>query len=269
MPRPLPVWHLAPPSVDSRVLVFVGNELIGSDPAVTMPMLSYAETAQMGRPEMSPLLIGHWQGEDIYAVALDQVSDHYPRRTLRSILASDDAEFAALVSTAVQLLAWQRDHRHCGRCGAATRLLEKERAFYCDRCRHRFFPRLSPCVIVAIRKGPQVLLAQAHLYAGKLYSLIAGFVEPGESAEEAVHREVHEETGLEVTNLRYVESQPWAFPHQLMLGFVADYKAGRLVLDQQELATADWFDARSLPTVPGEWTIAGRLIRVALEAGTA
>jgi NAD+ diphosphatase len=267
MTRPLPVWHLEPASSSSRLLVFQGNDLVYPGEAMADPLFSHAQATALGEFEAAPLLVARWRGDDIYAVALAApATQSSPARTLRAVLTEDSPDFAALASTAVQLLHWQRDNRFCGRCGEPTRLHESERAHYCDQCDYRLFPRLSPCVIVAIQRRGKVLLAQSHRAAGRFFSLIAGFVEPGESAEEAVHREVAEETGLTVTNLRYVESQSWAFPHQLMLGYLVDYESGDLVLEEAELADADWFDADSLPAVPGEWTIAGKLIRYALEA---
>lgn len=265
MSFPLPVWHLEPASPDSCVMVFQDGRLIWPDDGPETGLHRYDQASGLGRFETEPLLVGRWRDRDIYAVDL-QDAGSLPSRSLRQILTEDPADFATLCSTAIQLLHWQRDNRFCGRCGEPSRLLEQERARYCDHCRHRLFPRLSPCVIVAIRKGDQVLLAQSHRAAGQFYSLIAGFVEPGESAEEAVHREVAEETGLKVGNLRYMESQSWAFPHQLMLGFLADYEGGELTLEQAELADGGWFTAADLPAVPGEWTIAGKLIRYALEA---
>lgn len=265
MTRPLPVWHLKPASPSSRVLVFQENNLICSSD--TDPLFNCDAVSDLGDSSAEPLLVAHWRGEDIYALSLADTAEHrFPARSLRSVLAEGPSELSALASTAVQLLHWRRDNRYCGRCGEPTYLLEKERASYCERCRHRLFPRLSPCVIVAIQHDEKVLLAQSHRSGGQFYSLIAGFVEPGESAEEAVHREVAEETGLQVTNVRYIESEPWAFPHQLMLGYIADYASGDVVLEEEELADAGWFSASDLPSIPGEWTIAGRLIRYALEA---
>lgn len=284
MTRPMPIWHLEPASPSSRVLVFQAGRVLYPGVTLESALLSPERAAELAgyavespAESPAPLLVARWRDQDIYAVELpdpdpgaetEADAEALSSRSLRQILTDEPADFAALCSTAVQLLHWQRDHRFCGRCASPTRMLETERARYCDQCRHRFFPRLSPCVIIAIRKGDQVLLAQSHRAAGQFYSLIAGFVEPGESAEEAVHREVAEETGLQVSNLRYRESQSWAFPHQLMLGYLADYQSGELVLETAELAAADWFSAESLPAVPGEWTIAGKLIRQALEAST-
>lgn len=266
MTRPLPVWHLEPASASAPVLVFQGNDLVYPGEAMDEPFFSHAGAKGLGELEAAPLLVAQWQGEDIYAVALTTPGDQPAQtKSLRAVFTSDSADFAALASTALQLLHWQRDNRYCGRCGGATRSLPQERAFFCDNCNHRLFPRLSPCVIVAIQHQGKVLLAQSRRAPANFYSLIAGFVEPGESAEEAVHREVAEETGLQVTNLRYRESQTWAFPHQLMLGYLADYSSGELVLEEAELASADWFGIDDLPAVPGEWTIAGKLIRYALE----
>ena len=265
MTRPLPIWHLEPANSSSRLLVFQGNDLVYPGEAMESAFFGH-DASHLGRFEAEPLLVAEWQGAHIYAATLtDPVKADLPKKPLRAVLTEESPGFAALASTAMQLLHWQRDNRYCGRCGGATRPHERERAFYCESCNHRLFPRLSPCVIVAIQRRGKVLLAQSHRAAGQFFSLIAGFIEPGESAEEAVHREVAEETGLEVTNLRYTESQSWAFPHQLMLGYLADYQAGDLVLEEAEIAAAGWFDHHDLPAVPGEWTIAGRLIRSALE----
>lgn len=265
MTRPLPVWHLEAATPSSRVLVFQDNNLVYPDAPMEEPLFVHEQVALLGQLEAEPLLVAQWQGEDIYAAHLVTTQDALPSRSVRQLLSKGPRDLAALASTAIQLLHWQRDNRYCGRCGNATRLLEKERARYCEPCKHRFFPRLSPCVIVAIRKAEQILLAQSHHFPDDFYSLIAGFIEPGESAEEAVHRETAEETGLRVNNVRYIASEPWAFPHQLMLGYLADYESGELILEEAELADANWFSADDLPQVPGEWTIAGRLIRLAFK----
>lgn len=180
--------------------------------------------------------------------------------SLRSVFASTDASERAALGAAKQRLQWVWDHRFCGRCGRETVWHEREYALYCAHCNRRHYPRLSPCVIVAIRDGDWLLLGRSHRHPPDLWSLIAGFIEPGESAEQAVVREVAEETGITVTNLRYQASESWPFPHQLMLGFVADFAGGELRRAQDELAALAWFHRDDLPRVPGDWTIAGRLI---------
>ena len=168
---------------------------------------------------------------------------------------------AAMLSTGFQVWQWFQDHQYCGRCGGSTVFHPRERARWCSNCSIPWYPRLAPCVIVVIRKQDRYLLAKSSRVKRHFYSLIAGFVEPGESLEAAVAREVKEETGLDITNIQYQASEPWPFPHQLMAGFFADYAGGELVLQEDELADAGWFLPGSRPPVPPDTTISGRLIR--------
>ena len=168
---------------------------------------------------------------------------------------------AAMLSTGFQVWQWFQDHQYCGRCGGSTVFHPRERAKWCNNCNIPWYPRLAPCVIVVIRKQDRYLLAKSSRVKRHFYSLIAGFVEPGESLEAAVAREVKEETGLDITNIQYQASEPWPFPHQLMAGFFADYAGGELVLQEDELADAGWFLPGSRPPVPPDTTISGRLIR--------
>jgi NAD+ diphosphatase len=180
---------------------------------------------------------------------------------LRDALILMESAPAELLSTGFQVLQWWHDHQYCGRCGSLTESHPQERALWCGSCSIPWYPRLAPCVIVVIRRDDRLLLARSSRIKRHFFSLIAGFVEPGENIEAAVAREVKEETGLDVTGIRYQHSQPWPFPHQLMLGFFADYAGGELVLQEDELAEADWYRPGDLPPVPPLTTIAGRLIR--------
>jgi NAD+ diphosphatase len=162
--------------------------------------------------------------------------------------------------TAFQVMDWDRTHRYCSRCGAATTGKPGERAKVCPSCGLVFYPRISPAVIVAVVDGDRILLGRAHRFPVEMYSVIAGFVDPGESLEECVHREVAEETGIRIRNVRYFGSQPWPFPNSLMVGFTAEYAGGELVVDAAELASADWFTASALPRIPDRLSIARRLI---------
>lgn len=162
--------------------------------------------------------------------------------------------------------AWQyalflRTHRFCSQCGSHMRVVEWEIAMHCDRCQHRCYPRISPCIIVAVMHQNKILLAQGKAQRERgFYSVLAGFVESGETLEQAVHREVYEEVGIQINNLRYFDSQPWPFPHSLMMGFIADYAEGELKPDGKEILEADWYDFAQLPTVPPKVSIAGRMI---------
>jgi NAD+ diphosphatase len=166
-----------------------------------------------------------------------------------------------LAGRAVQLVEWDRTHRFCGRCGIATEAMDTERARRCPACGLLAFPRLAPAVITLIeREGGEALLARNRTFPVPMYSCIAGFVEPGETMEDAVHREVREEVGVAVTDLRYVASQPWPFPHSLMIGFEATWAGGDIVVDETEIVDAQWFQADDLPMIPPGMSIARTLI---------
>ncbi len=157
-------------------------------------------------------------------------------------------------------MEWDLSHRFCGRCGAATVLKEGEQARECPACRSLSYPRISPAVIVAVVRGDRILLARAARSPPGLYSVLAGYVEPGETLEECVRREVREETGIEVANLRYFASQPWPFPHSLMIAFTAEHASGEIAVDGVEILDAGWYRADGLPGIPGPMTVARRLI---------
>jgi NAD+ diphosphatase len=161
---------------------------------------------------------------------------------------------------AVQIVAWGQNHRYCGRCGAHNQHADDERAQVCPECGLMCFPRLSPAIIVRIERGDQILLARNHRFPPGLFSVLAGFVEPGETLEECVAREVREEVGIEVEDIHYFASQPWPFPNSLMLGFTARYKSGEIQIEASELAEAGWYDPHELPGLPMPVSIARRLI---------
>jgi NAD+ diphosphatase len=172
----------------------------------------------------------------------------------------DEATWVA-AGRAVQLVEWARNHRYCGRCGTPTEESPDERARRCPRCGLLAFPRLAPAVITLVeRDDGRALLARNARWPQEMYSCLAGFVEPGETIEAAVQREVAEEVGIEVDSLRYYGSQPWPFPHSLMLGFHARYAGGEITCDDREIAEARWFTAGALPNLPGPISIARRLI---------
>lgn len=167
-----------------------------------------------------------------------------------------------LAGRAVQIVDWDRNHRFCGRCGTETRpgTTPGEFSRTCPSCGLQQFPRLSPAVIVLITDGDRVLLARSPHFAPGVYSTIAGFVEPGESLEETVEREVREEVGVELRDVRYFDSQPWPFPHTLMIGFTAEYAGGELRPQPGEIEDARWFTPHDLPRLPSPMSIARRLV---------
>ena len=178
-------------------------------------------------------------------------------RELFGVIAED---LLWIAGRAQQLMHWAASHRYCGRCGQPTRDKEDERARICDACHLVSYPRISPAVIVAVVRGNRLLLARSTRFTSSFHSVLAGFVETGETLEEAVHREILEEVGIEVHNIRYFGSQPWPFPDSLMVGFTAEYAGGEITLDDEEIVSADWYTAKDLPRVPGKFSIARRLI---------
>lgn len=180
---------------------------------------------------------------------------------LRRLFGQVDEPTWLAASRALQLVEWARTHRYCGRCGAPTEVSPEELARRCPRCGLLAFPRLAPAVIVLVeRDDGRALLARNAQWRGGMYSCLAGFVEPGESVEGALHREVREEVSVEVDDLRYRRSQPWPFPHSLMLGFNARYAGGEVDCDGREIVDAGWFEPSDLPELPGPISIARWLI---------
>ena len=182
-------------------------------------------------------------------------------RDLRQLWGTLDEVTWTVAGRAAQLVDWDRTHRFCGQCATPTAPARGERARRCPRCGLVAFPRLAPAVIVLIeRDDGRILLARNPNFPTPFFSLLAGFVEPGETLEEAVGREVFEEVGVTVDDIAYWGSQPWPFPHSLMVGFRARYGGGELVLQEDEIAEAGWFGPGELPMTPPTMSIAGRMI---------
>ena len=172
----------------------------------------------------------------------------------------DDADWV-LAGRAVQVVAWDRDHQFCSRCGTPTEVHPMDRARQCPSCRLVSYPRLTPAIITLVeRDDGRALLAWGRQFPGRFYSALAGFVEPGESLEECVQREVREEVGIEVTDIRYFGSQPWPFPHSLMCGFRARWVEGDIEPDPTEIADANWYRRDAMPNIPPGISIARKLI---------
>jgi NAD+ diphosphatase len=176
----------------------------------------------------------------------------------------DDVRWT-LAGRAVQLVEWDRTTRFCGRCATPTEPAPGERARRCPRCGLLAFPRLAPAVITLVERPGEALLARGRAFPIPMYSCIAGFVEPGETLEDAVRREVQEEVGVELGRVRYAASQPWPFPHSLMIGFEAEWASGAIRIDEDEIVDAAWFRPDDLPTIPPGMSIARRLIDAWLE----
>jgi NAD+ diphosphatase len=242
---------------------FLGNQLLvhlDSD-SVRLPLLP--DFADLGLPQQGRHYLGLFDGHACYAVDLPEGAAAPPGmgyEGLRRIYGLLDEELFWLAGRAVQIVEWDRTHRFCGRCGVSLLARPRERAKECPQCGLLQFPRLAPAVIVLVERGDQLLMARARHFAPGVYSVVAGFVEPGETLEEAVQREVFEETGIRIKDIRYFGSQPWPFPHSLMVGFTAKYAGGEIRINREELEDAGWYTADRLPGQPGKISIARRLI---------
>ncbi|MCU7492147.1 MAG: NAD(+) diphosphatase [Bacteroidota bacterium] len=181
-------------------------------------------------------------------------------RNLRSLLGEFESSFFALAGRAFQVKSWDLNHQYCGRCGSMTEERHDERAKVCPSCGLVSYPRISPAVIVAITNKNRILLARASRFKSNMYSVLAGFVEAGETFEDCIRREIMEEANIGVKNIKYFGSQPWPFPDSLMVGFTAEYASGELRADGVEIVELKWFSPEGIPAIPGKWSIARRLI---------
>jgi len=239
------------------------------EPALTIGVLiNGAVRVADGDAPDGALFLGVLDGRHAWAVdaADDPEADPAEYRDLRMQWGALDEVVWTLAGRAVQLVEWQRTHRFCGRCATPTEAAAGERARRCPACGLLAFPRLAPAVITLIeRDDGRILLARNVNFPIPMYSLLAGFVEPGETLEDAVARETLEEVGVVVDDISYWGSQPWPFPHSLMLGFRARYVSGEFVLQADEIADAGWFGPDDLPMRPPSMSIAGRMIEAWLE----
>ena len=220
----------------------------------------------LGALDLTPsrtIYLGRLDGRDCFTATLPSEAsapNGFAFQGLRALFGNLPEDLLAVAGRATQLLTWDRTHRFCGQCGAPTEPVPGERAMRCAGCGHLAYPRLSPAVIVQVTRGEEILLARGKNFAEGMYSTPAGFVEPGETLEEAVAREIGEELGITVTNIRYFGSQPWPFPHQLMVGFTAEWVGGEITIDETELADARWFTRDAMPNLPSPISISRRLI---------
>ena len=278
MPTPIPyTFHgaVTPPATPhdpAHWFVFQDNNLLVRQNGTGAEVLRAGVLEELGLPIVRRQYLGHLHRDGqppvhCYSAETDPATplpDGVSAQGLRQLYARLPDPIFQIAGRAVQVVDWDRTHQFCGRCGSPMESLPTERAKKCPACGLTNFPRLSPAIIIAVvrhtEEGPKLLLARNHRFPAGRYSVIAGFVEPGESLEECAQREVMEEVGITIQNVRYVASQPWPFPNSLMLGFTAEYAGGEFVLEEAEIAEAGWFAANALPQLPPPPSIARRLI---------
>lgn len=253
------------PAEPARWFIFSRYKLLMASPEglPSLPILPDLKT--LGIYPLEEIYLGTLEGIPCYAAAvadLDQVVP--PPETafldLRSLYGRIDQELLYLCFKALHLLDWSQKTRFCKRCGKEMITQERERAKKCPDCGHQSFPRISPAVIVLVERDNTCLLARSPRFQNEFYSVLAGFAEPGETLEDTVAREVLEETGIALKEIRYFGSQPWPFPESLMIGFTAQYAGGEIRVDGTEILEARWFPYDQLPKIPGRISIARRLI---------
>ncbi|MDR1889291.1 MAG: NAD(+) diphosphatase [Zoogloeaceae bacterium] len=245
------------------IFPFIGETLlIGADTALLsadalQPLGDGWQAIHFGRLDGLPCEMRVWPqtGEKQLALPEGMMTGDF-----RRLWGVWSPEYLAALIRARQLAAWLAHHRFCGVCGQATKIHPTEPTCECRACGHKAYPRISPVCMGLVLKGRTMLLARSPHFAPGVYSALAGFVEAGESAEAALRREIFEESGVQIKNIRWFGSQPWPYPHSLMLGFIADYASGELVAQAGEIEDLGWFDFDRLPTLPHPASLAYRMI---------
>ena len=246
--------------------VFHQNQLLINTEHPKDPIITDSAFQKLDLKIMAKHDIGTFHNKACYGVEVEPVHD-LPKNLIfqplrQAALTVLNQELFHLAGRALQIIEWDKTHQFCGKCGVKLIESKVERAKICPDCDYHFYPRISPSIIVLIKRGKEILLARSPHFSENIYSTLAGFVEPGESAEEAVHREVLEEVGLRVKNLQYRGSQPWPFPNSLMLAYTAEYAAGEITIDGVEISDAGWYSVDKLPQLPYKISIAHELINL-------
>ncbi|MYD43771.1 MAG: NAD(+) diphosphatase [Gammaproteobacteria bacterium] len=261
-----PVQHENQRQDDALYFCFMRDQLLSiSEGGIPRPIAA-DEFRWLDVETFSKSYLGAWRGQPCFALDIKgEVPPGYATSDLRGWLGRVEPGLFYLAGRARQIVDLVRTNQYCGRCGKPMDAHTTDRARHCGECGLVAYPRLSPSIIVLVRKDDEMLLARNVNWPVGMYSTLAGFVEPGESIEQTVHREVMEEVGISVTNLRYLGSQSWPFPNSLMLGFHCDYKSGEFTFLDDEIAEAKWFRYDALPNVPGATAISRWLINAFIE----
>jgi NAD+ diphosphatase len=261
--------HRLPAVLPGTALAFAyaGTKVVlrGSAESPAIPTLDELDAAGLGGERH---FLGALDGVPCVAISLDDGTEApagFAMSGLRPLFFRLPDPLLAIAARAFQVVDFHRSHRYCGRCGARTRDRDGERAKACPSCGLVVYPRVAPAMMTLVTRGRELLLARSARFAPGVYSALAGFVEPGETIEDCIRREVREEVGVEIGEPVYFASQSWAFPHSLMIAYTAEYAGGEIRLDDPEIEDARWFALDALPTFPPSVSIARRLIDATVE----
>ncbi len=245
--------------------VFNSSQLLVNEKNSEIPFLE--DLNELKLTPLRKIYLGKLHGHPSYAAEVD--SDQTPQgmifQDLRELYPLISHEIYLVAGRAIQIINWDKNHQYCGKCGSPTKTMDTEMAKICPQCGLINHTRISPAVITAIVKDGKLLMAKHNYGHYRKYGLIAGFVEAGETLEEAVQRETMEEVGLQIKNIQYFGSQPWPYPNSLMLGFTAEYESGEIKVDGQEISHARWFGVDDLPELPSNISISRELIEWYME----
>lgn len=256
------------PQEDSLWFVYRGSKLLLKCAGKGVFIPSLLDIGDIVDKLRDKQYIGKKGGKQCFCCEIEEndLPEEMEPKDLRPLFGVLEDGMFLLAGRAFQTVNWNRNTKFCGKCGARTENKKEERAKICPECGFHSYPNVVPAIIVAVRKNDQILLAHANHFSTDLYSVIAGFVEAGETFEECVKREVMEEVGIKVKNIKYFGSQPWPFPNSIMVAFTADYDEGDIAVDGVEIGTAGWFSKDNLPNLPGGYSIARALINWFLDA---
>lgn len=240
--------------------VFNSNKMLINAENGQIPLVK--DLNELNITPLRKIYLGTLMNHPCYAAEVEELNtaEGMAFEDLRSLYQILNEDIYLLAGRAIQIINWDKHHQFCGKCGTPTETMDEEMAKICPECGFISFTRISPAVIVAIVKEGKLLMAKHNYGQYRKYGLIAGFVEAGETLEEGLEREIMEEVGLKVKNIKYFGSQSWPFPHSLMIGFTAEYESGDIEVDGKEIAHAKWFEVEDLPELPSKISIAGELI---------
>jgi len=260
VPRVAPPEEMTEPALwlafrRAEILVLNGSE------SPTMPICF--DLSEHGISTLRKQYLGLYAGRHCFAAEVpdsQQIPENWSTLGLRDLFGLVESTLAGLSGRAYQIIDWDRNHRFCSRCGTPTEQRKDERSRACPNCGYVSYPPVSPAIMILVTHGRKLLLARKAAFPAGRYSALAGFVEPGETLEDTVIRETREEVGVEISNIRYFGSQPWPFPHSLMIAFTADYAGGEITPDGVEIEEARWFEPDQLPKLPPPISISRRMI---------